>query len=550
MNSCILMLFLCFIVSYGAEQQHVTQPKVLEVDLHKLYDMPLLSNDDFILMIPHHLISCSSVLSNAQHFASNKHTSFGFSISELCLLLKLLNFESTHAHQLATKHQAFLQRVQSLDYVCYNYMLQRASKIFKGICFTTYTRTCAFELAHFFDMQATILCIANIGATQDLHYDMVKDLTAQKAHNCKNPYIPLYLKSIRQRLAEIDGIARYRYLKHAFVDPFFKGITILDLLRSGIITPQDSVQKQSALVLTEKKLYSLRGSEKIYCKDLYTTLILDYNLFTYISPTDIKLFGNLESLDLTGNHIDQVDFVSELPKLKSLVLAHNKIEYFSDNIQLLEHLEKLDISRNRLTHIVIKKGALNNLAELNVHTNHISYFKKEPDSLKNIQFIDFGINQMRTLPTKQFKSLNGLFLDANCIALLSNTTHTPNLTELSLADNHLTHLNDDITKLSQLRMLDLSDNTLIDIMPLSQLKLLTTLVLKRNKIDYHHAKQFFKLMLPDNQPEQLMTQLIRLDISGNPVSKSKISKLHKKVNKHRVPHEQLYVGRLQQLISK
>lgn len=542
MNYYIFLSALCCLLAYSADQSNAEH----------LYDMPLVSDDGHIVMIPKHLVLYSTVLTRATNFASNRHTSFGFPANMLCLLLKILNFESIFAHELTNDYTNFHHNPCYQSYALYNHLLQRATNIFKGLCLTSYTQARAFEIAHFFNMPATMLCIANIGSTDDLHYDVIKDLVHSYTLNCPYPYIPIYLTAVRQQLAQKDSAARYNYLKYGFIDPFFKGLTIFDLLKMGTIEALHAQQNKFSLSLANTQLYSLSGIEAMDYRNLCKKLSLAHNFFTYISPRDISLFTNLEYLDLTNNFLNKANFVSALPLLRSLVLAHNKIKKLPNGIQRLKELEQLDVSRNYLTDISIAPHALNNLVLLNLHTNYINNFTKGPDSLKNIQMIDLGINRMRTFPLTGLPTISKLFLDANQLTSLPNSAYIPHVRQLSLADNHITGLDPSIAQLAHVYALDLSDNALTDIALLAHLKRLAILILKRNKIDAHHAKQFFKLMMPNNilHPEPLLPDLVQLDLSGNPVSAKKVNALRKKVNKHRSPDQKLYVGNLLPLASK
>lgn len=532
---------------YGADQ-----PNVLLINMNGLYDMPLLSSDGYILMVPEHLVWHSSVLAHAKKFPSNLHTSFGFPINMLRLLLALLNFESIFAGKVADNYDNFRRQLRYQEYAFYDCVLQQATEAFKGLCLTHYTQARAFEVAHFFDMPTTLLCVANIGTTASLHYDIIRDLTHNSKTHCPCPYTPIYLTAIRQRLAQKDSAARYHYQKYGVLDPFFRGLTILDLLNKESLYTLQAQQQKYHLSVASTQLYSLNGIEKISGHQLCQELSLAHNLFTYISPRDIGLFTYLEYLDLTNNYLEEADFVSALPHLRILILAHNKIKEFSNSIQQLKQLEQLNISRNYLTNILIKPDALNSLIRLNLQTNYITNFTKSSDSLQNVQMIDLGINRMSAFPIQNFKNVQKLFLDANQVTSLSGATHISNVTQLNLADNHIMDLDPSITELTQLQVLDLSDNALIDITRLAQLKQLAVLILKRNKVDVHHAKQFFKLMMPKNaqQPEPLLTQLMQLDLSGNPIPAKKVNALRKKVNKHRSPDQKLYVGNLVPLASK
>lgn len=543
MNYCAFMLvWLCFLKLYGADDD-------LAPYQNYSCDMPLISNKGEVLHVPDFLIPYSPVLTNARNFPSEKHNSFGFSASALRLLLRLLYFESQYANGVLYRQKKLYREFKHDNYLSYNDALEKATTKFKELFLNLATHAYTFELAHFFCLQTVLLCIANIGTTPYISEHTLTRLMA-KYKKSQHPYPSLYLEMLGQRLSEQDCAARHVYIYDNKVTPFFKGLTISDLIRLGVFTKFRNNHSKMLLMLNKKSLYSFHGIERIPYASSCKTLSLAQNYFTHISD-HISIFKNIVSLNLANNYLTSANFVKHLPQLQFLALAHNFIKKFSGKIQQLNSLEKLDLSRNRLTAVSIKKDALNKLKHLVLHTNYITIFKKAPNSLKNIIQIDLGINRLSSPPAQNFEHMQELFLDINQIAAMPTMNGLLNVQRLTLADNHITHIEPHIAQLTQLEMLDLSDNALIDITPLAQLKNLTMLILKRNKITAEHARDFFKLLTPNKeQPECLLQKLQFLDLTENPAKEKKIICMCSKVNKHRLPGRQLHITNLSPLVTK
>ena len=153
-------------------------------------------------------------------------------------------------------------------------------------------------------------------------------------------------------------------------------------------------------------------------------LNLNYNLFTEIFPKKSKLingqgiFGlpNLESLELAGNQIVNLNGIQFFKKLKILVLRENSLSKI-DSINHMEYLTFLDVSFNKLR--TCDRTVLGNLPSLQV-------FLCDNNYLKNIN----GFEKFYSIQSISFE--NNKIPDYNSIEKLSSLT---NLKDLALVNN-------------------------------------------------------------------------------------------------------------------
>lgn len=277
-------------------------------------------------------------------------------------------------------------------------------------------------------------------------------------------------------------------------------------------------------------------------------------------PIDFSQFQNLEYLDLSNNSLEEIPpELFDLPKLKTLILANNKL-HRSDNLSFLnnESIERLDLSGNTLSRLRISGciACLQKLKYLNLNDNNFSIMPNlaatkldtilfqdnvitnaiELDSLlpKNhlVKYLDFSKNQysfhnfdeLKTMKTINCSSINlsenflsfpyNLFSSANTnqlkILKLSNCSFSEpidtlaenNIDTLDLSANNM-FLNDNpFVKCTKLKYLDLSGSTLYNFE-------LMSFSLTHLSLDLNLGKETF-LLLP-----QLETLSINGDLGEN-----------------------------------
>jgi len=156
-------------------------------------------------------------------------------------------------------------------------------------------------------------------------------------------------------------------------------------------------------------------------------LNLNYNLFTEIFPKKTKIingsgiFGlpNLESLELAGNQISNLNGIQFFKKLKILILRENSLSKI-DSINNMEYLTFLDVSFNKLRNC--DRSSIGVLPSLQV-------FLCDNNYLKNIN----GFDKFYSIQSLSFE--NNKIPDYNSLEKLSTLE---NLKDLAIGNNPVT----------------------------------------------------------------------------------------------------------------
>ena len=156
-------------------------------------------------------------------------------------------------------------------------------------------------------------------------------------------------------------------------------------------------------------------------------LNLNYNLFTEIFPKKAKIingsgiFGlpNLESLELAGNQISNLNGIQFFKKLKILILRENSLSKI-DCINNMEYLTFLDVSFNKLRNC--DRSSIGILPSLQV-------FLCDNNYLKNIN----GFDKFYSIQSLSFE--NNKIPDYNSLEKLSTLE---NLKDLAIGNNPVT----------------------------------------------------------------------------------------------------------------
>uniref|UniRef100_A0A673IV50 Toll-like receptor 21 n=1 Tax=Sinocyclocheilus rhinocerous TaxID=307959 RepID=A0A673IV50_9TELE len=179
-----------------------------------------------------------------------------------------------------------------------------------------------------------------------------------------------------------------------------------------------------------------------------TNLTVSRNNIAYIQGQSFHHLSSLTSLVLDANHIVNIhkDAFNNLQKLQTLNLSCNYIsslhrDVFSD----LHNLTEMLLGNNNLTNIdMFLFSNLTNLKILDLRRNHLKNFSALVECITNLS------------------SLIQLDLSFNKLTTLHHSTRLPNsLAKLYLSDNKLHKLGCDKSFLKYVKVLDLSDNTLL-----------------------------------------------------------------------------------------
>ena len=134
------------------------------------------------------------------------------------------------------------------------------------------------------------------------------------------------------------------------------------------------------------------------------------NSFEEGSETELK------SLNVSLNHINNIDGLEKITTLESLYIANNKIKDIS-KIKSLENLKLLNVSSNEIKDISAIKD-ISTIRTLNISKNQI----KDISSVNSrITSLDFSGNKVKDItPLSKMTSLTDLIMDDNLIEDISN----------------------------------------------------------------------------------------------------------------------------------
>ncbi|KAL1492402.1 hypothetical protein ABEB36_010654 [Hypothenemus hampei] len=225
------------------------------------------------------------------------------------------------------------------------------------------------------------------------------------------------------------------------------------------------------------------------------------------------------------------------PELHVMDLSVNKITQLHYTFTFYEKLHTLDISRNRVKNIGggnFKTQKL--LKRLNLSSNFINSLGKDTfEGLIQLSELDLSYNQMNLIGQNAFRGLGNLTIlkmSGNQLDYFEEGTFkpTPNLQALYIDDNSFIRIPEELSDLSQLKILSLARN-LIEIIEdekVPNLFELQTLVLIQNSLQEIQPRGFANMpkldhldlsdnkltILPTDQLSKL-SKLINLKLSGN-----------------------------------
>ena len=298
----------------------------------------------------------------------------------------------------------------------------------------------------------------------------------------------------------------------------------------------------------------------------------NYNVVEFNSIKGIEAAKNLETLTISGNPDDSsksfkdVTPLKNLKKLKLLRLSHNAINDLTP-LKDLSGLEKLYISHNQIEDVSILNN-LKNLKNLDISVNKVNDISDLKD-LTKVENLDMRNNKISDISvTKNYKNLNWLMANNNQIkdisSLKSNTelnylnlennqiedasaiTDLSKLQSLNLNNNKITKI--DVSKLTDLTELYISQNGLESIDSISKLMKLNDVNLSENKLTSVEAlkdlKELGMLNLSSNQikdiaPIKNLAKLYNLDVHSNPIKDISVAKDLKQLGEINVSETQI-----------
>lgn len=211
----------------------------------------------------------------------------------------------------------------------------------------------------------------------------------------------------------------------------------------------------------------------------------NYNVVEFNSIKGIEAAKNLETLTISGNPDDSsksfkdVTPLKNLKKLKLLRLSHNAINDLTP-LKDLSGLEKLYISHNQIEDVSILNN-LKNLKNLDISVNKVNDISDLKD-LTKVENLDMRNNKISDISvTKNYKNLNWLMANNNQIKDISSLKSNKELNYLNLENNQIEDASA-ITDLSKLQSLNLNNNKITKI-DVSKLTDLTELSISQNGLE-------------------------------------------------------------------
>ena len=266
-------------------------------------------------------------------------------------------------------------------------------------------------------------------------------------------------------------------------------LSTLTALTSLDISHNQLVNTNGLATLAQLTNLNLSNNQLLDISDLgalvqLKTLSLSSN---YVS--DVRALGQLtqlHTLDLSNNQVTDPSTLSNLPNLSSLDLSNNQVSDLA-NFSKLPHLSTLDLSGNQISNVrgLLPMTSLTSLKLSNNLLNDDSDLSglATVQSLSTLNLSGNQISNLRSMPS--MTSLSNVDLSDNFInddSDLSGLAAIQSLSTLNLSGNQMGVVASDVSKLTHLMSLDLSNNQIDDVSNLAPLRSLWTVNLSGNQI--------------------------------------------------------------------
>jgi Leucine-rich repeat (LRR) protein len=210
----------------------------------------------------------------------------------------------------------------------------------------------------------------------------------------------------------------------------------------------------------------------------------------FAKENDLMLYQNLAVLNASNCRLENVEFVTTwIATLKDLDISRNLITTMENQNEMLffvKNLVRLDMSFNFLTSMPLLFCNLVNLHTLNLSNNNVTTMCTEMGMIEGLTDLDVSCNQLAKVPPElgQCRHLTKLKLNQNRLKELPESLgQLDSLVVLILTDNFLTKIPSSFGKMTSLRKLYLDNNELTHVpTELSGAILLRELNLNNNQL--------------------------------------------------------------------
>nr|XP_031826969.1 leucine-rich repeat-containing protein 40-like [Nomia melanderi]XP_031826970.1 leucine-rich repeat-containing protein 40-like [Nomia melanderi] len=262
-------------------------------------------------------------------------------------------------------------------------------------------------------------------------------------------------------------------------------------------------------------------SSKIEYLSELTTLLLHNNLLEDLPP-EIRNLSILKILNLSNNKLLKLpDQFYKLNELQELCLKNNSLMELDSAIGDLIMLSHLDLSYNNLSSLPVGMGYLVRLKSLDVSHNMLKELPPDLTNMRALQKLDASYNQLEILPPLgELRKVETVMLQTNKLTIFPNVSGCTLLRVLHLADNNIVEIDMlCLEGVGKLKILTLGNNK-VDTIPEEIIKLinLEILDLSNNNITIvpsiigvmPNLKQF---VIDGNDVQNIRTDIIRCGTS-------------------------------------
>ncbi|XP_043786589.1 leucine-rich repeat-containing protein 40-like [Apis laboriosa] len=280
--------------------------------------------------------------------------------------------------------------------------------------------------------------------------------------------------------------------------------------------------EQEPLKILDLSCNSLKAIDsKVECLTELTTLYLHNNILEDL-PVEIGNLKKLEILNLSNNKLEKLPHeFYKLTELHQLSLKNNNIKQLDPAFGDFIMLTYLDLSYNNLTELPIGMGYLVRLISLDINHNMLKELPPDLTNMRALQKLNASYNNLEMLPPLgELRKVETVMLQTNKLTTFPDMSGCIQLRILHLADNNITEIDMSCLEgVGQLKTLTLGNNQ-IESIPEEIIKLvyLEIFDLSHNKItlipEYIGLMPNIKqLMIDGNDVKNIRTDIIRCGTS-------------------------------------